>query len=195
MDRSWITKGVRRLSYEHLRGVDEFMRFVRKSVPDDAQVLCPCPSCMNRVEQTLPNVEAHLLMRGMACTYDRWIHHGEPLHPEPGAEPEPGEGADHVDDGGEFVQDDVPQEDVGLEAEDGYEDDRIPDLFRDLYESEPQGAGEHTIYAELIEEAKRAASDGGTLSRFSFTVKLLHVKSFYRISNVAFNAILRILTI
>ena len=47
----------------------------------------------------------------------------------------------------------------------------------------------------MIEEAKRAASDGGTLARFSFTVKLLHAKSFYRISNVAFNAILRILSL
>ena len=49
--------------------------------------------------------------------------------------------------------------------------------------------------AELIEEAKRAASDGGTFFRFTFTVKMLHVKSYYRISNAAFNAILRILTL
>ncbi|KAK1610453.1 hypothetical protein QYE76_045348 [Lolium multiflorum] len=52
-----------------------------------------------------------------------------------------------------------------------------------------------TIFAELIEEAKRAASDGGTMSRFSLTVKLLQAKSYYRISNVAFNAILLILAL
>ncbi|KAK1650907.1 hypothetical protein QYE76_068712 [Lolium multiflorum] len=61
--------------------------------------------------------------------------------------------------------------------------------------SEPQGAGKDTIFAELIEEAKRAASDGGTMSRFSLTVKLLQAKSYYRISNVAFNAILLILAL
>ncbi|KAK1651836.1 hypothetical protein QYE76_069641 [Lolium multiflorum] len=64
-----------------------------------------------------------------------------------------------------------------------------------LVESEPQGAGKDTIFAELIEEAKRAASDGGTMSRFSLTVKLLQAKSYYRISNVAFNAILLILAL
>nr|XP_051205528.1 uncharacterized protein LOC127319590 [Lolium perenne] len=61
--------------------------------------------------------------------------------------------------------------------------------------SEPQGPGKDTIFAELIEEAKRAASDGGTMSRFSLTVKLLQAKSYYRISNVAFNAILLILAL
>nr|XP_051197060.1 uncharacterized protein LOC127310421 [Lolium perenne] len=61
--------------------------------------------------------------------------------------------------------------------------------------SEPRGPGKDTIFAELIEEAKRAASDGGTMSRFSLTVKLLQAKSYYRISNVAFNAILLILAL
>jgi hypothetical protein len=75
MDRSWIRKGVRRLSTEHTKGVEEFMQFVHRSFGEDAQVLCPCRSCLNREEQTLANVEAHLLMYGMASTYDRWIHH------------------------------------------------------------------------------------------------------------------------
>ncbi|XP_047042616.1 uncharacterized protein LOC124646556 [Lolium rigidum] len=196
MDRSWIRKGVRRLSTEHTKGVEEFMQFVHRSFGEDAQVLCPCRSCLNREEQTLANVEAHLLMYGMASTYDRWIHHGEPLHaPQPEQDQPDGE-AHHVDhEGDDFVEDDQHMDD-GLEEEDGNEDDRIPDLFRDLYKSEPQGGdGDKTIFAELIEEAKRAASDGGTFSRFTFTVKLLHVKSYYRISNAAFNAILRILTL
>nr|XP_051229665.1 uncharacterized protein LOC127347527 [Lolium perenne] len=64
-----------------------------------------------------------------------------------------------------------------------------------LVESEPQGPGKDTIFAELIEEAKHATSDGGTMSRFSLTVKLLQAKSYYRISNVAFNAILLILAL
>nr|XP_051210888.1 uncharacterized protein LOC127328322 [Lolium perenne] len=67
-------------------------------------------------------------------------------------------------------------------------------MLRDT-ESEPQGPGKDTIFAELIEEAKRAASDVGTMSRFSLTVKLLQAKSYYRISNVAFNAILLILAL
>jgi len=93
------------------------------------------------------------------------------------------------------VEDEPLVDDSGFVEEDGHEDDRIPDLFKDLYRSEPQGDGLNTISAELIQEAKRPASDGGTLSRFTFTVKILHVKSFYRISDAAFNAMLRILTL
>ncbi|KAK1613857.1 hypothetical protein QYE76_019374, partial [Lolium multiflorum] len=127
------------------------------------------------------------------ATYDRWIHHGEPLHAEPGHQPD----AHHADEGGEHLEDDhvVLENSFNLVEEDGDEDDRIPDLFKDLYESEPQGDGQNTIYAELIEEAKRSASDGGTISRFAFTVKLLHVKSFYRMSNAALNGILHLLAI
>ena len=47
----------------------------------------------------------------------------------------------------------------------------------------------------MLEEAKCAAHEGGKFSRFTFTVKLLHIKSFYQISNAAFNAILRLLSL
>ncbi|KAK1652435.1 hypothetical protein QYE76_070240 [Lolium multiflorum] len=89
----------------------------------------------------------------------------------------------------------ILQDNAGLEEEDGYEDDRIPDLLKDMYMSEDHVDGEKSVFADMIEEAKRAAVEGGKFSRFTFTVKLLHVKSFYRISNAAFNAILRILTL
>ena len=207
MDRSWIRNRVRRLSNEHIKGVDEFMKFVLRSfgedaqVPKDAQVLCPCRSCLNREEKTLADVETHLLMYGTASTYDRWIHHGEALHaPQPEQDQpdhdQPDGEAHNVDHQGDDIGEDDQHVDDGLEEEDGNEDDKIPDLFRDLYKSGPQGGdGDKTIFAELIEEAKCAASDGGTFSRFTFTVKLLHVKSYYRISNAAFNAILQILTL
>ena len=172
------------------------MQFVRRSAAEDAQVLCPCRSCLNREQQPLGTVESHLLVYGMASTYDRWVYHGEPLHAEAEPEPEAGPDADshHVDEGNDFVQDDPPAGD-GFEEEDENEDDRIPELLKEFYNSEPQGDRQKTIFAEMLEEAKRPASDGGKLSRFSFTVKLLHAKSFYRMTNVQFNAILRIMTL
>ena len=106
---------------------------------------------MNRDTQPLHDIEAHLLVYGMASTYDRWVYHGEPLHLVPeaghggepearhGGEPEAGHGGDagaHHLGGG-----DAEAHYFGLEEEDGYEDDRIPDLFADLYNSEPQGRG------------------------------------------------------
>ena len=128
MDRSWI-KGVRRLSAEHTKGVEEFMQFVRRSAAEDAHVLCPCRSCLNRAQQPLGTVEAHLLIYGMASTYDRWVYHGEPLHAEPEPEPEPDADPHHVDEGNDFVQDDRPAG-AGFE-EGGNEDDRIPELLKD----------------------------------------------------------------
>jgi hypothetical protein len=38
---------------------------------------------MNRKQLPQGRVEDHLLLNGMASTYDRWIHHGEPLHVVP----------------------------------------------------------------------------------------------------------------
>jgi hypothetical protein len=46
------------------------------------------------------------------------------------------------------------------------------------------------MFFELIEGAKHIVYKGGNFSRFVFTVKLLHVKYFYRNNNVAFNVIL-----
>jgi hypothetical protein len=41
---------------------------------------------------------------------------------------------------------------------------------------------------------KKELYPGGECSRFSFVVKLLHIKSFYKISNVAFTALLKVLS-
>jgi hypothetical protein len=141
-------------------------------------------------------VEDYLLLNGMASTYDRWIHHGEPLHSEPDAQANHGDDGHghHGDDGIEFMEK-VLQENSGLEEEDGYEDDRIPDLLKDLYDSEDRVDESKSMFAEVLEDAKHAAHDGGKFSRFSFIVKLLHIKSYYRISNAAFNAILHLLNL
>ena len=89
----------------------------------------------------------------------------------------------------------VLRDNAVLEEEDGHEDDRIPDLLKDLYDAEDRADGQKSLFAEVLEEAKRVAREGGKFSRFTFTVKLLHIKSFYRISNAAFNAILRLLSL
>ena len=135
MDRNWIRKGVRKLSREHIQGVEEFMQCVRTNFAKDDRILCPCCQCLNRQEQAQGRVEDHLLIHGMASTYDRWILHGEPS--EGGPEHAEGEAQPHHggDDGIAYMEN-VLQGDDGLEEEDGFEDDRIPDLLKDLYNSE-----------------------------------------------------------
>jgi hypothetical protein len=51
-----------------------------------------------------------------------------------------------------------------------------------------------SFFADVMKEAKRQLYPGCTqFSKFSFVVRLLHLKSFYRISNTAFTAILKLL--
>lgn len=47
-DKRWITKKMRRLSPEHLKGVEGFMQHVRTVFAEGVQILCPCTSCINR---------------------------------------------------------------------------------------------------------------------------------------------------
>ncbi|XP_073353738.1 uncharacterized protein [Aegilops tauschii subsp. strangulata] len=118
-------------------------------------------------------VEDHLLLNGMSSTYDRWIYHGEPLDRQP-QHFEADTEAPHMMGGG----------DAGIDF-----------MEKDLYDGEDRADGQKSLFAEVLEEVKRAAHEGGKFSRFTFTVKLLHIKSFYRISNAAFNAILRLLSL
>ena len=118
MDRSWITKGVRKLSSEHIKGVEEFMQCVRRNFAKDDRILCPCSQCLNRKDVAdQGRVQDHLLLNGMASTYDRWIHHGEPMEGGPQhveAEAQPPHGSD---DGIAFMEN-VLQGNDNLEEED-----------------------------------------------------------------------------
>jgi hypothetical protein len=117
-DRRWITSGARRLSTQHLKGVEEFMQHVCTVFAKDVAILCPCCECLNHYQLPQGTVEDHLLLRGMASTYDRWIHHGETLDADPShAEPDAGAHDDN-DDTMDFVEN-VLQENAGLEEEDG----------------------------------------------------------------------------
>jgi hypothetical protein len=50
------------------------------------------------------------------------------------------------------------------------------------------------MFAILLEEMKQELYPGGPCTRFSFVVKLLHMKSFYRVSNGFFTALLKLLS-
>jgi hypothetical protein len=55
------------------------MGFISERFNDGEQILCPCRWCLNRTRGHKGLVEDHLYLNGMASTYTRWIHHGEPL--------------------------------------------------------------------------------------------------------------------
>ena len=59
----------------------------------------------------------------------------------------------------------VLRDNVGFEEEDGLEDDRIHGLMKDLYDAEDRADGQKSLFAEVLEEAKRATHEGGKFSR------------------------------
>jgi hypothetical protein len=133
-------------------------------------------------------------MHGMSNTYTRWIHHGEPplvmvtgsvehLNEDIGCSVE------HFD------------EDVGCnvefganESQDDPEDDQMCLMVHDLYPDENHGPRMKSKFATILEEMEQVLHPDGPYTRFSFVVKLLHIKSFYRINNVAFSAFLDLLS-
>ncbi|GJN13237.1 hypothetical protein PR202_ga31585 [Eleusine coracana subsp. coracana] len=168
------------------------MEFVSERFGANEEISCPCHKCLNRSHGHMGLLEDHLYIHGMASTYDRWIYHGEP------SEVEIARSGSHMDDQTSFSGD------VGTDEGEEDPDDRLPDMFSDLYtveaqgpeQSQAQGPEEGTsMFAAVLEEMKKELYPGcASISKFSFVVKLLHLKSFYRISNVAFTAILKLLS-
>lgn len=182
MDRSWINS--RLFSKPHLDGVDEFMKFVLERCEENEEILCPCRKCLNQVHRHKGVVEDHLYINGMSSTYKRWILHGEP------PDGRINENADHMDEHIGFTEN--ANENIGMDEEE-QDDDRLLDMLEELYTAE-QDEGK-SLFASVLEEMKKELYPGAASTRFSFVVRLLHIKSFYRISNVAFNAILKLLSL
>jgi len=122
----------------------------------------------------------------MASTYATWIHHGEgEVVLNAGIE----ENADHLDEES-GLNDDVCMN----EFEQDDPNDRFPDMVQELFTAKEEG-GRKSMFAVVLEEMKQQLYPGASYSRFSFVVKLLHIKSYYRISNVVLTAILKLLSL
>jgi hypothetical protein len=145
-------------------------------------------------------VNRHILLNGMDNSYTRWIHHGERLD------------LDVIE-----YPDDVHDNDDGfIHEEEGvmedYSADRLEADLGDLQNAAQQagqdGGNEgrqdqdgdakshhkESFFEAVMKEAKRQLYPGRSkFSRFSFVVKLLHMKSLCRISNSAFPTIVKLL--
>jgi hypothetical protein len=127
-------------------------------------------------------VHDHLLIFGMSATYTRWTDHGESedtvvienLEQE-------GEGSDH-----DFrIHVDV--------ADDDYDEDYgVPEMIGDLYAA-AEADGEQPRFAKVLEDAKKSLSPS-IHSKFSFLVRMLYIKSRYRIGNTSFSTIMKLLS-
>jgi len=157
------------------------MNFIKERFNETEQILCPCTNCLNHKYLHQNDVERHLLLNGMSSTYTRWINHGE--------------GSDvHV------LEEPVPEDGNDNSLEERVHDDGLDAMLRDLVNSEHVNDDGHpsndatSRFKHLIEEAKRELYLGcKNFSRLTFVIKLLHVKSYCRITNSAFSMILEML--
>nr|XP_040251541.1 uncharacterized protein LOC120968676 [Aegilops tauschii subsp. strangulata] len=185
MDRRWIHGTL--FSREYIEGVKEFMNFIQEKFSEDDKIFCPCRKCLNHHYQHQTVANTHILTYGMESTYTRWIYHGE-----------------------DFDVDVIEHRVDVHDTEDGDNGaDRFEEMFEDLRtaveqaqsETENQDANNggnpyenESFLKNVMKEAKRQLYHGCTkFSRFSFVVKLLHLKSYHRIPNSAFTEILKLL--
>ena len=73
------------------------------------------------------------------------------------------------------------------------EDEGTVQMLADLYTAAEED-GQQPMLVKVLEDAKHALCPGLVQSRLSFLVRLLHIKSYYRVSNIAFSAFLKLLS-
>ena len=142
-------------------------------------------------------MKKHILMYGVDSTYIRWTHHGENMNVEVNMP--------QVD---VHDSDDGPTHGVSVTDDCNYGVDPWEGILGDLntaaeQENQDEDADPHddaepheqeSFFKISMEEAKRKLYFGSTkFSRFSFVVKLLHMKSLHKICNSAFLSILKLL--
>ncbi|KAL6855999.1 hypothetical protein ACP4OV_018801 [Aristida adscensionis] len=79
MDRSWISKP--KTSLEYRVGIEHFLRFAFRDVPNGGKVLCPCVKCANCIMKTCNEIREDLKCQEFLRGYTRWNKHGEDLPP------------------------------------------------------------------------------------------------------------------
>lgn len=139
------------------------MNFVSANLDDSQEILCPCRKCLNRLHQHKGEVETHLYIYGMTSTYTNWIHHGEALDDKIGCSVETGDIGCNV-------------ETEMNEPKDDPDDDRIHEMVHELYTAEDHEPATKSKFATILEEMKQQLHPNGPYTRFSFVVKLLHIK-------------------
>jgi hypothetical protein len=183
MDRTWVFG--RQFTPAYIKGVEEFLAFVRQRYPEDERIRCPCINCRNHVLRHQSEVEFHCHVYGWAPTYTRWIHHGESSDANviEGIQEEV-EGHDDHNVGIHMDKDDDDVND---------EDNGVPEMIGELYAA-AEADGEKPRFARVLEDAKKFLSPGSKHSKFSFMVRMLYLKSRHRICNAAFSTMMKLMS-
>ncbi|CAI0559000.1 unnamed protein product [Linum tenue] len=180
MDKSWMRK--KKFSVDYIEGVRSFISFVEEHIGHDNDIYCPCKSCLNVYKEPIQGVFAHLMINGIDHGYTTWVYHGESSNSN----------MDNTSDIGV----DNPME--------GYEDfdEELFDLLdehQNFIYSEATNGGNFTNkgyeeYADMLGTTQEELYPNCTkYSKFSFIVKMLHLKVYNKWSNKSFDMLLKLL--
>jgi hypothetical protein len=79
-------------------------------------------------------------------------------------------------------------------ADDDYDEDHgVPEMIGELYVA-AEADGEQPRFARVLEDAEKSLSSGSSHSNFSFLVRMLYIKSRYRIGNTTFSVMMKLLS-
>ncbi|XP_021750930.1 uncharacterized protein LOC110716606 isoform X1 [Chenopodium quinoa] len=186
-DKEW-TKINDRSLVEYIKGVDNFLNFAFSNVIEDdntATIRCPCDNCRNLVYKKRCDVRFDLLKSGMYEYYTIWDLHGEKVSNSPsgninGMEDGDGNGMESDDSGVHMLEDafGVP----------GMQGDHLND-----YDFNEEPTGDAAMFYHLLKEYEEPlTSNGTTMSKLSYIVKLLHLKVLNNWSDSSFDSLLKL---
>lgn len=213
-----------RSSAAYKDGVEYFLSLAFRDVPEDAEVLCPCVNCRNRITQNFDRVKTHLRCAGILQSYTKWIHHGEKYDPPPLVFAHVSGNSMNIPissvrkscvvEGGEGRSDDMEGLlNAAFGKEDSYEslasasinDDDIhfdsnsvePGMDEDennTFGDDHIGGGQD-MFTSLLKDAKTKLYHGcDKFSRLSFLVNLYHLKCIHGWTQESFTALLGLLS-
>jgi hypothetical protein len=65
------------LETAYKNGVEQFLAFAYRELPQDSKILCSCINCKNRYNHSCDEVRTYLKCDGIIKGYTTWVHHGE----------------------------------------------------------------------------------------------------------------------
>ncbi|XP_056689684.1 uncharacterized protein [Spinacia oleracea] len=178
LDKSWVK--LNRAREEYRNALVTFLDHAFATSAVENKIACPCGNCANRFYHERELVMKHMIMKGMDIDYQKciWVFHGEP----------------RVCDGDRFlhnnstdVTNNACDNDILRMVEDAFE-------FREPSSSTtPSMNDEEKTFFELIDDAKQPLYPGcEEFSKLSFIVEMYHLKCLYEVSNVGFDAFVKL---
>ena len=207
-----MRKAKRDTAYED--GVEQFLAFAYRDIPQDSEILCPCKRCKNRLNLSLDEVRTHLRCDGILQGYTTWVHHGEnyerptdPFVDVPNITGILGTSGPVQDDqhGESDSMQELLQAALGMAAtmsEGGVDDfqsgyaDTEHNVFEDYVNAaEGDASGkDQNIYARFLKDAHTRLYPGCKYSWLSFLVHLYHLKCLHGWSQESFTALMGLLS-